>query len=274
MQNPIVVLIFFYSSCFQISSQHSFDKELNLIPVNFVKQLETVEKQRFDLSGLVKFKDGIYVIADKEWNNHIYRIDTNATTFKALPVIELNFDDKIDLEGIDVCNDKFYLIEEWYNEVYTVNLSSGKTEKLEISWQEHNIDRKNWGNRGFEGIACDCANNVLYLAKERQPRKIFKVDLNGTTISEPFADFINSEEQGFDIADMKFENGALYLLERGKGLVTKIDVKTNAKYSVSFQHIVFKDNQRLFKNKNPEYGMAEALLLTENEIWIGLDNSI
>ena len=55
--------------------------------------------------------------------------------------------------------------------------------------------------------------------------------------------------------------------------MTKIDVKSNQKYSVSFRHIVFKDGQRLFKNKNPEYGMAEALLLTENEIWIGLDNN-
>jgi hypothetical protein len=33
------------------------------------------------------------------------------------------------------------------------------------------------------------------------------------------------------------------------------------------------NGKRIFENEHPEYGMAEALLLTKNQIWIGLDNN-
>ena len=62
-------------------------------------------------------------------------------------------------------------------------------------------------------------------------------------------------------------------MERGLGQVTRIDTKSGEKSSVSFQSLVFKNGQRMFKNDNPQFGMAEALLLTNDEIWIGFDNN-
>jgi len=273
MNYQIIILLFLLSFGSNLQSQDDSTKMLNLRSIYPIKQLETAENNRFDLSGIVQYKDTVYVIADKAWNNHIYKIDTSSTSFTVSSAIKLCPEDKIDFEGIDVCKDKFYLIEEWYNDVFEADLASCSLKKLAISWDEQKTNRTKWGNKGLEGIAYDCENKILYLAKERGARKIFKVDLNSNLITQPFADFIDSDKQGFDIADMKYQKGALYILERGRGLITKIDCQSNTKYSVSFQHVVFKNGQRLYKNKNPEYGMAEALLLTENEIWIGLDNN-
>lgn len=273
MRYQIILLLFVFFIYAKMLSQNDTIPKLELIENNPIKQLKTNEKKRFDLSGIVKHQGTILVIADKEWNNHIYKLDTAANAFSVSSVKEFSTNGKTDFEGIDVCENKFYLIEEWENDVYEVTFDSGKLDKLVIPWKKHRIDRINWGNKGFEGLAYDCENNILYLAKERQPRKIYKFDLKTKEITEPFASFINEEESGFDIADMKYENGFLYILERGLGLVTKINTQTNEKYSLSFQHLVFKDGQRLYKNDHPEYGMAEALLLTESEIWIGLDNN-
>ncbi len=273
MQYQIIFLLFLLGSCAVTQVQKQTVKKLKFRTTNAIKQLDTQDEKRFDLSGIVRHRNSIYVIADKEWNNHLYKIDTTANNFTVTSARKLPPKAKVDYEGIDVCKNKYFIIEEGENDVYEADFLSNEMIKIEIPWEKYNIDRTNWGNKGFEGIAYDCKNEILYLAKERQPRRIYKVDLKTKVISEPFPNIININEQGYDITDMKFENGALYILERGKGLVTKINIKTNIKKSLSFHHIVLKNRKRLYNNSNPDYGMAEALLLTENEIWIGLDNN-
>ena len=147
-------------------------------------------------------------------------------------------------------------------------------EKLELKWEDYGIYRSGWGNRGLEGIAVDCTNEILYLAKERQPRRIFVIDLRSGKITEPFLNILEPKNKdGYDISDMKFENGYLYILERGQGKVTRINTETKEILSYSFQNVVLKNGKRIFDNRNPEYGMAEALLLTKDQIWIGIDNN-
>ncbi len=272
MYQMTIILFLFYTCLSQIIGKEPVSK-LHLKSVNSIKQLNSSNEKRFDLSGMVMHKNAIYVIADKEWNNHIYKLDTSETTFSVQTIQDLRLKEKIDIEGIDILGDDFCFIDEWDNEIYSVLQWASDVKKIVIPWKENSINRSKWGNKGFEGLAVDNENDVLYLAKERQPRRIFKVDLKTKQISEPFAELINSEKNGDDIADMKYENNSLYILERGNGLVTKINVKTNEKNSLSFQHLVCKDGQRIYNNKHPEYGMAESLLLTKDEIWIGLDNN-
>jgi len=248
-------------------------KDLELISNDAIKQLVPENDKRFDLSGIVEYKGNIYVIADKEWDNQVYRIDTTTTGFNVAETIELCIEGKIDFEGIDFCKDKFYIIDETRNDVYQGELNSCRLIKLSIPWERYNIDRTNWGNKGFEGIAWDCEDQLLFLAREREPRRIYQYDVRKNVITEPFAEIINSDKVGVDIADLKYENGALYVLERGQGLVTRIDIKTKEKRSVSFQHIVLSGNHRLYNNSNYVFGMAEALLLTKDQIWIGIDNN-
>ena len=276
MKNQILIIIFslLFFSC-NNAQEKDLSKilELKLIKNNAFKQLELLDNERFDLSGIAFNGKDVFVNADKKWNNKIYRIDTFSNSFKIISEIELCPDGKIDFEGIDYFNNHFYMIEEWENDVFKIDPTNCKLEKIEINWNKLNIKDDEWGNKGLEGLSIDCENEILYIAKERQPRRIFKINLKTNEISEPFTDILNIQKEGYDISDMKYENGFLYILERGRGLVTKINPVTKETKSVSFNHIVFKKGQRIYKNKHQEYGMAEALLLTKNQIWIGLDNN-
>lgn len=263
------------------SAYKNYSKKLNknithhlkLIGRTGVKQLKSIGNKRFDLSGIAIYNNKVFVVADKKWNNRIYRVDTSFNTFTIKPIIPVCPDNKIDFEGIDVCGEQIYLIEEWYDNAYKLNPDSCNLEKLELKWEDYGIYRSGWGNKGLEGIAVDCANEILYLAKERQPRRLFEIDLKSGKITEPFKKLMEAQIAGDDISDMKFENGNLYILERGRGQVTRINTETKETLSYSFQNIVLKDGKRIFDNRNSEYGMAEALLLTKNQIWIGIDNN-
>jgi len=248
------------------------NQNLEFIEVNSIKQLSSEDDVRFDLSGIVNYHGKILAIADKEWNKYIYELTNISKTFNYVPFGELCPDFDTDMEGIDYANNRFYLIEEYKSDVYEVYIGNCKMRKLEIPWEKYNIDRSNWGNAGFEGIAIDAANQILYLAKEREPRRIFAVNLKTMEIAEPFQKQL-VEGGGHDIADMKYENGYLYVLERGLGQVTRINIETREKVSVSYQYFDYKDSKRLFVNENPQFGMAEALLLRNSEIWIGIDNN-
>jgi len=276
MKNLILIILFsllFFTFNNAQEKEISNVLELNLIKNNAFKQLELSGNERFDLSGIVLDGKNVFVNADKKWNTKIYRIDTFTNSFKIISEIELCPKNKIDFEGIDYFNHYFYMVEEWENDVFKIDITDCKLEKIEINWDKLNVKDDDWGNKGLEGLAIDSKNGILYIAKERQPRRIFKINLKTNDISEPFIDVLNVQKEGYDISDMKYENGFLYILERGRGLVTKINPITKEKKSVSFNHIVFKNGQRIYKNKHPEYGMAEALLLTKNQIWIGLDNN-
>ncbi|MBN1251877.1 MAG: SdiA-regulated domain-containing protein [Bacteroidales bacterium] len=246
---------------------------LKLIKNNPYKQFKTLNDKRFDLSGITSNGKDIFIIADKEYNNKIYKIDTTTNNFRILSEIELCTTSKIDYEGIDFYNNHFYIIEEWENDIYKTEPTSCKLEKIDINWKSLNIDDSDWGNKGLEGIAIDCENDILYIAKERQPRRVFSINLKTNEISEPFKDIFYQNEEGYDISDMKFENKYLYILERSKALVTRLDIKTKETKSVSFNTIVYNNGKRIYANKSPQYGMGEALLLSKNQIWIGLDNN-
>jgi len=256
----------------QLQQGHCANQKLEFIPSFSIKQLSLDKNVRFDLSGMVYFQGKILVIADKEWDKYIYKVIDNSDTFDFSPYQELCPDFNLDIEGIDYSNNRFYLIEEYTNDVYEVFIGSCKMSKLELYWEKFGIDRSDWGNKGFEGIAIDGMSRILYLAKEREPRRIFKVDLKTMDISEPFQVPL-AEGGGHDISDMKFENGFLYIMERGLGQITRINIETKEKVSVSYQDFVYKDGQRLFQNENPQFGMAEAFILTKTEIWIGIDNN-
>ena len=258
---------------YYVSNKPSEYPKLQLIGKNGIKQLQQDKEERFDLSGICKLNNKIYVVADKKWNNFIYRLDTTAANFRVYPEKELCPDTKIDFEGIDVCDNQLFLIEEWFDNVLSVNDDSCNLTKHPVYWKRMGIDPTKWGNKGLEGIACDNEHSVLYLAKEREPRRIFKIDLKMGTFTEPFIDVLTKKMKGHDISDMKYENGYLYILERSTATIVRVDVKTKHTKSYSFKYIVFKNGQRIFTNKFPQYGMAESLLLTKDQIWVGLDNN-
>ena len=109
----------------------------------------------------------------------------------------------------------------------------------------------------------------MYLTKERQPRDIISVDMNTWKIIDRF-DIPQNESN--DFSDAKYENGHLYILERNGNYISKINIDSKEvveKYH--YKHVASHPEGKLFEPS--KYGMAEALLLLDDEIWIGLDNN-
>ncbi len=246
-------------------AQSSYE-ELELIEIS---QLKLSSSNRFDLSGLAIVDNKVYAVADKGWNNYIYEIINNGENWEISNTIRLGITEVIDIEGIDFCDEKFFLINEFGNKIYSLN-KEGQLAPQYIHYKGEDIDEAKWGrNAGLEAIAVNCHEQMVYVAKERQPRFILEIELGTGIIKNQFN---IPEKDGNDFADIKYENGYLYVLERGGNLVTKIDVKNQQVVSkVSYEQSAFGSSGRLYAPS--KFGMAEALVMTQNEIWIGIDNN-
>ncbi len=235
-----------------------------------IKQLGREHTQRFDLSGIVSDNGAIHVVADKHWNTYIYRISLSEKEWNIDHKFALDIhSDTTDFEGIDFCKDLFYLIDERKNIAYTVN-HKGQSQAIPLQLESYGETPTTWlKNTGWEGVAVDCDHETIYLAKERQPRFIIKASLRTGEVLEKFS---TPESESNDYSDMKFEEGYLYLLERNGNFITKVDPNSHKVVEkLSFRHTNSHPKGKLFEPS--KYGMAEALLLTEKEIWIGLDNN-
>jgi hypothetical protein len=262
---------YLYGLClFLACSQNPVKQENDFQSLELVShhQLVRIDSLNFDLSGMVKENGSTCVIADKPWNSFLYQIRFDSNKWYIKKQMPFETDTKLDLEAIDQCGAIFYLADERNGKIYQF-VAGEKPAVLAIDFDTRNITPGEWGNAGWEGLAVDCKNNRLYLLKERQPRYILSVDLSTLKIIDQFN---IPETESDDFADAKYKSGHLYLLERNGNYITKINPKTHEvinKYH--YRHIASHPDGKLF---GPEkYGMAEALVLTESEIWIGLDNN-
>lgn len=255
------LLLLFYSMI--VFGQLAPSKELELISMHTLEAYP----YRFDFSGLTRYYDDYLVVADKTWNQYAYKIKIDSLHWYLTDSIQLGLSNNSDLEGIDFCQESgLYFIDEKFNRAYLMD-ASGKSHMIFNKGQLR--DGLKWGtNSGLEGVAVDCENNILYLAKERDPRFIVTFDLGEQMITDIF-DLPDSES---DISDLKFENGFLYMLERNANYVTKINVQTKQLIArVSYGETCSHADGKLYSYS--DYGLAEALLLNKDEIWIGLDNN-
>ena len=241
-------------------------EELELIEVS---QMNNAQNNRFDLSGIAITAGNYYVVADKGWNNYIYEIAHQDNSWEVINTLPLGLTEPIDLEGLDFCNGSFYLINENGNKVYTLD-ANREMRSVFIHYSGKGIDPKTWKkNAGLEAIAVNCEDSILYLAKEREPRFLLEVDMKYGIIENQFT---IPEIESNDFSDMKYEKGFLYMLERNGSCISKIDVRSKAVVNkVSYKYTSNMPAGKLYEPS--KYGMAEALLLTENEIWIGIDNN-
>ncbi|UXX79595.1 SdiA-regulated domain-containing protein [Reichenbachiella carrageenanivorans] len=251
---------------FAASQDTSAYQELSFISIH---QMAPMDSLNFDFSGIVSKGDSIFIVADKPWNTFLYSITFSEKKWIAHPYRQISSTEKLDLEAVDHCNGFFYLANEFRGSIYRLPTSTAEVQTLPINFKENNLAPSTWKNAGWEGLTIDCENQVMYLVKERQPRNIVVVDMNRWGILDQF-DIPQTESN--DFSDAKYLNGHLYLLERNGNYITKVNTKTKTvveKYH--YRHIASHPNGKLYAPE--KYGMAEALLLTDNEIWIGLDNN-
>jgi len=260
MRRSIFVLIFFITlNSISYSQQYKTKSPRKILEV-------VVSERRFDLSGLCSADEKWVVNADKPWNHFIYRVDSANNQIFLENKYKLNADGRLDLEGIDYADNTFFLCDERQSRILTYK--KGETNQLELNWQ--NVDPARWGNAGFEGIAVDSKSNRIFLGKERDPQLIFEVSINGGDLRQILADL--TTENDFHISDMKYEKEHLFVLDRDNYRILKIDL-TNQKIEGEFDYSqVLNHNEEKFYI-NSRYPMAEALLLTPEQLLIGLDNN-
>lgn len=286
----MIVLITIISSKLMAS-----DKELKLKDAYFG------EKQDLELSGMVKIGDKFYVVSDKGKDHFLYELELLKNKFKIKAAHDFSgykgyseylsslqkikkikkSSRRIDLEGLAACGETIYVANERVRQIFT--LTSNQLVHLPIDFTAYARLFDGGDNAGFEGIAVDCDKKILYVAKERGPRQIFKVDLKSLKVISN-KDFAGSDRQGqkvinprngeglqlidADIAGMHFYDGHLYVLERNTFEVSKLNPITLQVVSrVSY----WKTARYLYQNEEP-YGLAEALYVDDKSVYIGIDN--
>ena len=248
-----------------------------------LQKIVQIKKARYELSSFAIHPElGIVCVQDEK--STVSKLDS--TTWKLKTVYQPKIDNS-DLEGIEVCNSAIYILNERNSKVYFVN--ENKAEELKVDYKNWEAENKTdlhidkWRNAGYEGFAIDCKNQKLYLAKERKAKNIddgrfiFEVDIKTEKILRKIE--IKAIASNPDFADVKFEERDgmqfLYVLERNSYTVVRLNLSTNEIMRYSFAKIAAseKNQQNLYITDHEEFGIAEALLLTKTQIWIGVDNN-
>lgn len=251
-----------------------------------------------ELSGLYLLDNELLFVADKLSNRAIYKVRYENDRFFYTNYLDISklqghnsyfakallfkhggrmVKSPFDLEGITYCNDNFYIANEQARHILKVNKRS--IERLKIDFEP--IFKKLGTplskistNAGFEGITIDCKNQILYVAQERQPRAVIVIDLK---TKEPIDIYQTEVPKGNKVspsyADIHFEKGHLYLLERNSHLITKINAKTKkviSRYQFGTTNSL---HLRDIYDTGEPYGLAEGLAMDSNRIYIAVDNN-
>ncbi len=225
-----------------------------------------ITNKRFDLSGIASDDKAWYVIADKPYNHFLYEIAISNEQVVLKDKRNLPVSGLIDLEGVDYAGGAFFFCNERDSHVY--RFDDGKWEVLNIDWGD--LENDQWGNKGLEGIAIDSLKQVIFLGKERQPQKIFETGIKGGPVKEVFTEI--SRTNNFHVSDLKMRGKYLYILDRNKYRVIKINtVSEEISSQFDYSEVLNYKNEKFYQRAR--YPMAEALLLTENQVIIGLDNN-
>ncbi len=231
-----------------------------------------VSSKQFDLSGFGTYKGKKICIADKLWTTDIYYFDTTSNGEFLLSICAKGLDStssKCDIEAVDTYNDRLVVSAEIENQIYIQN-DKGEFELLPADFTKVESDLSKWGasNAGIEGFAIDSQNNTIYFAKERDPRRLFSYDITKNEFHTDFDDVIKGDDG--NISDMQFLDGKLYILDRANCLVVRLDVNTKEMTQYSFRQYSNNGKEHIYTAK---FGMAEALLVTDDAIFIGFDNN-
>ncbi len=219
-----------------------------------------IDKDNFQLSGMSIYNKSLYVVGDRP--KMVYQITDKDN--KLTPV----FDGISQMEAIVfVENSKVYISSEEKNEIYV--FPEGK-----VLLNANQLNTSDWKEAGIEGIAFDTKSNVLYFAKERSNAAIHSYNLD-TEVLETFQ--TKGIRRFEDISDLYLKGNSLYVLERKARNIRKLDLETMDPVSdFNFRkYVISPQNQdHLYQHGEKEgFGLAEALIITEEYIYIGFDNN-
>ncbi|MCB1583338.1 MAG: SdiA-regulated domain-containing protein [Xanthomonadales bacterium] len=262
------------------ASESNIEKLLDyeVFPINTLKQLEP--------SGLT-FKDGqLFTVCDD--NNQIFRLEfTDSAEMNA--VIQQNLDlsqlaaMNLDMEGITVAEDEFFVVSEVHHKLVRVNGDQLKwvPDLGSVYRSAYEQGLFQLYNAGLEA-ATYLGKHTFLLAVERQPRGLIEVKFN-----DDFSKIIQQTNQMFDDSTHPLESsrkpdltglyvfeGRIFALHRNAYVIHELIKNEQGQYqegqSWSYEHIV----------KHPDYayqdmmfGHAEGLAVDDTYFYLVLDNN-
>lgn len=265
--------------------------ELELLQVSF-------ERGSHELSGAALLGDKLVFVSDEPTDKYLLETayttlftDTNASggaRFSLKRGLDLSqlpgFDQRrIDLEGLAYCPDRLYIANEGPREVLQLDLRARKLSQLALNFDREALSAGGI-NAGIEGIAVDCQEQLLFVAKERDPRMLLVFSLKDGQLlrqgNPPASDrdgqkVINPMTGngllsiGPDFADLVFDQGYLYALERNTYEIVKVDPKSFA----ALARVSYLQHEKSLYDTGEPFGTAEVLLMTAQEILIAFDNN-
>lgn len=276
----------------------SFFVSLSLLGKDLVLVEMKQSSSNLELSGFVRTPKGLHAIADKLKDTWLYSFDFATEAIHLEKSVNLKnlegfwpyffgtllgrdggrwLKSPWDLEGAASCGDVIYLANEQAR--HLLRVSEGALKKLDIDFQQafarygtplSDIDI----NAGFEGVAVDCSKSRLYVAQERNPRALIVVDLKKEVVTDMFQVALDKNTPHPDYADLFFDQTKLYILERNSYRILKLNPLTKSiEASASFKRLNPQFETRELYETGKPYGLAEALYLDENYIYIGIDNN-
>ena len=236
----------------------------------------------FNPSGLLRWKGDWLVVSDKIEHRKIYRLRRRGEVYETksfLEIPELAGAGARDFEGLADCGGKFLIVEESSGVLVALD-RKGRAELRAIDLLSIHRERgfaPSWGSKGAGLESVACSTDTVFVANERQYRMIYALDPK-TLRARDFFDvpgapglphFSGMTALYPDYADLYFEKGFLYALERNSRRVLKIDPV--AKSLVAAARLEFHERD-LYEYELP-FGLAEGLALIEGRIVVVLDNN-
>ena len=262
-----------------------------------------------NLSGLAQCGKELWTVSDRD-DDQIYRLDTRANVWRAeavgigvpeVPDSGLPWGlrsrtwaasfvrgGNLDFEGItcDRAGNR-YVVSESHAAVLQIP-PTGPTSWLKISPLMAREARARGMllrfNALFEGLAINPEGDQLWLAAERESRGLLLIkrkqsvwDCDGGCVllseagkeMQP-AQFPHARAMPRDFADLSLFNGKLFTLERNAFEVCRRDALTAiVERCWSFAEEALQENRRYPQ----DYGLAEALVVDADGVWIGIDNN-
>jgi len=241
----------------------------------------TLCRSALEPSGIAFIK-GTPVIVSDNGDPTLYRLDIKERGASVLPFAGINLPPgllrlkrhPLDLEGIAALGSFLYAVDERDRLVYRVD----ERGNADLVW--HDIKRYNRekrirfsreANAAFEGIAADPGRRRFYIANERDDAIIYTLESSADGLRLHTTGHLSMSgltgDGRFDISDLFFDNGRLYVLYRRAGRIVKIDPDSNL--IVGNLDTDFAVSGHYHSPKG--FGFAEGLYMTRREIFLLLD---
>ncbi|MEO0435922.1 MAG: SdiA-regulated domain-containing protein [Pseudomonadota bacterium] len=275
--SPLVFSLLLSASSIEAAGATLEAALLNIKQIHPAYRSDYRGREAINLSGLAQFENTVFALGDKPADQCLYALQEEERYWRIDGCVSLEIDGRADLEGVFAVGREFFLVNEAGQDVYRFLFSgrSASKEPLRIRFPWVAATAL-WRNAGLEGVAYDARQHLLYLAKERDPSVIyvFELDEEGQATYlrefsiEPAADAHPHQS----ISDLFFADGFLYALERRAYSIAKVNPRTGAVVSrASFAQL--RDASGALYLDDKGYGLAEAMLLLEKEILLGIDNN-